>query len=100
MSYSNNKKGLDRKEYMLDKLDILKPRIEDQVEINNLARQVHKLHVNWNPDLFLDVEQVIPIDRLKKLLNTESIYIAKKENKIVGYIIRGLDRGCLSLLKN
>ena len=72
---------------MIDKIEILKPKIENQVEINNLAKQVHKLHVNWNPDLFLDVEQVIPIERLKKLLDTESIYIAKKENKIVGYII-------------
>ena len=37
--------------------------------------------------MFLDVEQVIPIERLEKLLETESIYIAKIENKIVGYII-------------
>lgn len=35
----------------------------------------------------MDVEQVIPIERLEKLLETESIYIAKIENKIVGYII-------------
>lgn len=87
MSYRNSKKGLEKKEYMIDKIEILKPKIEDQVEINNLAKKVHKLHVNWNSDLFLDVEQVIPIDGLKKLIDTESIYIAKQENKIVGYII-------------
>lgn len=71
----------------MNEIEIIQPKIENQVEINNLAKQVHKLHVNWNPDMFLDVEQVIPIERLEKLLETESIYIAKIENKIVGYII-------------
>lgn len=71
----------------MNEIEIIQPKIENQVEINNLAKQVHKLYVNWNPDMFLDVEQVIPIERLEKLLETESIYIAKIENKIVGYII-------------
>ncbi len=71
----------------MNQIEIIQPKIENQVEINNLAKQVHKLHVNWNPDMFLDVEQVIPIERLEKLLETESIYIAKIENKIVGYTI-------------
>lgn len=71
----------------MNEIEIIQPKIENQVEINNLAKQVHKLHVNWNSDMFLNVEQVIPIERLKKLLETESIYIARLENKIVGYII-------------
>ena len=71
----------------MNEIEIIQPKIENQVEINNLAKQVHKLHVNWNSDIFLDVEQVIPIERLEKLLETESIYIARLENKIVGYII-------------
>lgn len=68
-------------------IEIIKPKIEEQVAINNLAKQVHKLHVKWNKDLFLDIDQVMPIERLKNLLETNSIYIAKQENKIVGYII-------------
>lgn len=71
----------------MGEIEIIEPKLEDQVEINNLAKQVHKLHVNWNPDIFLDVEQVIPMERLKKLLEAKSIFIAKKENKVVGYII-------------
>lgn len=71
----------------MNEIEIIQPKIENQVEINNLAKQVHKLHVNCNSDIFLDVEQVIPIERLEKLLETESIYIARLENKIVGYII-------------
>ena len=35
------------------------PKIEDFKKLNELARQVHELHVNWRPDLFLIVDEVI-----------------------------------------
>lgn len=63
------------------------PKIEEQKRINELAKQVHKLHVNWRPDLFLDVEEVISNERLKGLLEGNNIYVAKIDEKIVGYII-------------
>ncbi len=63
------------------------PKIENQTEINEIAKQVHKLHVNWRPDLFLDVEEVISKERLEGLLESSSIYVGKIENKIVSYII-------------
>lgn len=71
----------------MEELEIIQPTIDEQIEINELAKQVHKLHVNWNPDLFLDVDEVIPMDRLKNLLDSNSIYVAKIHNKIIGYII-------------
>ena len=49
---------------MMEKLEIIQPTMNEQHEINELAKQVHKLHVNWNPDLFLDVEEVISMERL------------------------------------
>ena len=58
-------------------INIEVPQIEDQKEINELAKQVHKIHVNWRPDLFLDVEEVIPNERLERLLNRKNIYVAK-----------------------
>jgi ribosomal protein S18 acetylase RimI-like enzyme len=82
----------------MEEIKIIKPTIDEQHEINELAKQVHKLHVNWNPDMFFDVEQVIPIERLEKLIETESIYVAEIENKIVGYIIIEIiekDNGCM-----
>lgn len=51
----------------MGKLKIIQPTIDECSQINELAKQVHKLHVNWNPDLFLDVEEVIPMERLNKL---------------------------------
>ncbi len=68
-------------------IEIVIPKMENQMEINELAKQVHKLHVNWRPDLFLDIEEVISKERLEGLLKDKSIYVAKIEEKIVGYII-------------
>ena len=63
------------------------PKIENQIRINELAKQVHKLHVNWRPDIFLDIEEVMPKERLKNLIENQEIYVAKIEEKIIGYII-------------
>ena len=71
----------------MEKLKIIKPTIDECSQINELAKQVHKLHVEWNPDLFLDVEEVISMERLNKLLETDSIYVAKINSEIIGYII-------------
>ena len=72
----------------MEKLKIIQPTIDEWSKINELAKQVHKLHINWNSDLFLDVEEVISMERLNKLLETDSIYVAKVNGEIVGYIIK------------
>lgn len=71
----------------MEKIKIIQPTIDEWSKINELAKQVHKLHVNWNSDLFLDLEEVISMERLNKLLETDSIYVAKINKEIVGYII-------------
>ena len=63
------------------------PKIEDFKRVNELAKQVHELHVKWNPDLFLSVDEVLQKDYFEKLIQNKEIYIAKLENEIVGYIL-------------
>lgn len=62
------------------------PKMEDFENVNKLAKQVHKLHVNWRPDLFLDVEEVIKREDFEKMVQENQIFIAKFENEIVGYV--------------
>jgi ribosomal protein S18 acetylase RimI-like enzyme len=62
------------------------PKIDDFKRVNELAKQVHEIHVNWNPDLFLSVDEVLPKDTFKNLIQNKQIFIAKLENKIVGYV--------------
>jgi len=63
------------------------PKMEDFKRINELALQVHEMHVTWNPDIFKSVEEVINKEYFENLITNEEIYIAKVDKEIVGYII-------------
>ncbi len=62
------------------------PKLEDLKDINLLAKQVHELHVRWRPDLFFMTEELISSEYLKKLIENQEIFVAKFQEKIVGYI--------------
>lgn len=66
------------------------PKIEDFKRVNELARQVHELHASWRPDIFLKVDEVIDKEEFKEKIQAKEIYIAKTEEKIVGYITLNL----------
>ena len=63
------------------------PKLDDFKRVNELAKQVHELHVNWNPDLFLSVDEVLPKEYFEILIQNKEIFIAKLNNEIVGYVI-------------
>ena len=62
------------------------PKIVDYIEINNLAKQVHRIHVKWRPDLYLDIDEVIKKEDLKEKIQSNEIIVAKMQNNIVGYV--------------
>lgn len=62
------------------------PKLDDFKRVNEIAKQVHELHVNWRPDIFVSVEEVIEKERFKYLIENKEIYVVKKENEIIGYI--------------
>ena len=68
-------------------VEIEVPEIKDFKRINELAKQVHELHVNWNPDLFLSVDEVLQKDYFENLIQNKEIFIAKVKNEILGYVI-------------
>ena len=55
--------------------------------MNKLARQVQELHVQWRPDLFLSVENVINQEDFERLVEEKEIVVAKLKNEIVGYMM-------------
>ena len=61
------------------------PKLEDFKKVNKLAKQVHELHVNWRPDLFLSVDEVISKEDFKQRRQAKEIFVAKIKNEIVGY---------------
>ncbi len=62
------------------------PKIEDLKKVNELAKQVHELHVNWRPDLFLSVDEIISKEDFEKMIQDKEIFVARIEDEIVGYI--------------
>lgn len=62
------------------------PQIEDFSRVNELAKQVHELHVNWRPDLFFSVDEVISKEDFEKMVQDKEIFVARVEDEIVGYI--------------
>lgn len=62
------------------------PKLDDFKEVNKLAKQVHELHVNWRPDLFLSVDEVISKECFEEMIQAKEIFIARIQDEIVGYI--------------
>lgn len=63
------------------------PKIKDFKKVNELAKQVHELHLNWRPDLFLSVDEVISKECFEEMIQVKQIFVAKIQDEIVGYII-------------
>lgn len=61
------------------------PKIEDFEKVNKLAKQVHEIHVNWRPDLFVSVEEVISREAFQKMIEEKAIYVARDGETILGY---------------
>ena len=66
----------------------------DRSAVNEIARQIHGLHVQWRPDIFCMAEELYPEDRFDECVAKRQLYVAKIEGNVVGYallIIRNSD---------
>ena len=59
----------------------------DRTAINELARQVHEMHVSWRPDIFCMAEELYPQERFDAHLKNRELYVAKIEGNVVGYAL-------------
>lgn len=60
---------------------------EDQASVNVLAMQVHDLHVAWQPQYFVHMDQPYPDARFQKALEDSALYVAKTDGRIMGYVL-------------
>lgn len=68
-------------------LEIETPQKEDFKQVNELAKQVQKMHVQWRPDLFLSVDNVITQEDFAKMVENKEIVVAKLQDEIIGYMM-------------
>ena len=59
----------------------------DRERVNQLARQVQSLHVQWRPDLFADTEEMFPQERFDAAVKERSLYVAKLDDLTLGYAL-------------
>ncbi len=59
----------------------------DRERVNELARQVHEIHVSWRPDIFCMTEELFPEAVFLELIAARSLYVAKLGGLIAGYAL-------------
>ena len=69
------------------------PKITDLEIIDKIAVQVHDCHVEWRPDIFEHTDSIIDKEELERLIETNCIFVIKKDNIIVGYVLLSSKEG-------
>lgn len=59
----------------------------DREAVNNMAREVHAMHVAWRPDIYEMVDTLYPEDRFQEAIKQRQLYVAKIDSIVVGYVL-------------
>ena len=59
----------------------------DREKVNELAQQVHAMHVAWRPDIYEMVEEMYPQDRFSEEVTRRQLYVAKIGGQVTGYVL-------------
>ncbi len=63
--------------------------LEDYQEVDRLMAQVHQLHVDGRPDLYINVEHIYSYEQFKEMVENEDMItiLAEEEDCVVGICI-------------
>ena len=61
-------------------------RLEDYEQVDRLMAQVHKIHVEGRPDLYVDVEHIYSFEQYKEMVENEDMIsiLAEDEEHVLG----------------
>lgn len=60
---------------------------QDYDAVERIMKQVHHMHVGWRPDIYMDINPILPKDRYLAHLAEEQIIVAKAAGNVVGLVI-------------
>ena len=60
---------------------------EDRAAVEALAQQIHRLHVQWRPDLYTLADEMWSQERFQEALAQRQLFVAKIDNVVVGYVL-------------
>lgn len=59
----------------------------DHQAVNEMAAQIHAMHVSWRPDIYEMPEQMYTEERFAQEIRSRSLYVAKLAGTVVGYAV-------------
>ena len=62
-------------------------RPEDRAAIESLAQQIHKMHVQWRPDIYEMADRMWPQNRFDEAVAQGQLFTAKTDGATVGYVL-------------
>lgn len=60
---------------------------QDYDAVARIMRQVHNLHVDWRPDIYIDIDPILPYDMYLAHLEEQQVIVAEVAGEVVGLII-------------
>jgi len=59
----------------------------DREAVNEIAGQVHAMHVSWRPDIYEMPEEQFTEERFSEAVRERQLYVAKLDGVVVGYAL-------------
>lgn len=59
----------------------------DREKVNELAWQVHAMHVAWRPDIYETVDELYPQNRFSEAIAARQLYVARIDGQVTGYVL-------------
>ena len=60
---------------------------QDYDAVARIMRQVHNMHVDWRPDIYMDIDPILPYDMYLAHLAQQQVIVAEVAGEVVGLII-------------
>lgn len=60
---------------------------QDYNAVERIMKQVHNMHVDWRPDIYTDIDPVLPQDRYLAHLTEQQVIVAEEAGEVTGLVI-------------
>lgn len=60
---------------------------EDYDDVERIAEQVQKMHVEWRPDIYTFEKKVFPAEMFEQIIDNKMLIVATDDEKIVGFLM-------------
>ena len=59
----------------------------DREQVENIAKEVHAMHVAWRPDIYEMPEELYSEERFTHVIAERQLYVAKEQDTVLGYVL-------------